>query len=275
MPFFTIITATHNAASTLPRLLESLSSQTCQDFNWIVQDGASSDDTMNIVERFRDRLPEVLSHSSEDSGIYDAWNKAIDRWRNRLGEWVLFLGADDMLASKNVLYRVQRKILNCASEKDFASGHILFVDNATEKITGRQEGRAKNFSLRYRQMPLPHSALFTRRHFFVPLCFDTRFYISGDYDFILRNWTWENQLCELDILVTKMGNSGISSSSSFLEKMQKEDFAAIKKQSVIYAYNYFFLKRIENIKKYFRYFLLGMPLGCRLYAKYKKLRNLS
>ena len=91
-PFFTIITSTYNAAATLPRLLDSLASQTCRDFNWIVQDGASSDATIQIVEQYRDRLPEVLADSGKDSGIYDAWNKAIDRWQDKMGEWVLFFG---------------------------------------------------------------------------------------------------------------------------------------------------------------------------------------
>ena len=102
-PFFTIITSTYNAAATLPHLLDSLASQTCRDFNWIVQDGASSDATIQIVEQYRDRLPEVLTDSGKDSGIYDAWNKAIDRWQDKMGEWILFLGADDKLADVNVL----------------------------------------------------------------------------------------------------------------------------------------------------------------------------
>ena len=96
-PFFTIITSTYNASATLPRLLDSLASQTCRDFNWIVQDGASSDATMQIVEQYHDRLPEILADSGRDKGIYDAWNKALDHWKDNLGEWIIFLGADDTL----------------------------------------------------------------------------------------------------------------------------------------------------------------------------------
>lgn len=78
-PFFTIITSTYNAEKALPPLLESLASQTCHDFNWIVQDGSSSDATMQIVEQYRNRLPEILADSRKDRGIYDAWNKALDQ----------------------------------------------------------------------------------------------------------------------------------------------------------------------------------------------------
>ena len=66
MPFFSVITSTYNAAATLPRLLDSLSAQTCRDFNWIVQDGASTDATMEIVEHYRPRLPAVLEKNKKD-----------------------------------------------------------------------------------------------------------------------------------------------------------------------------------------------------------------
>jgi glycosyltransferase involved in cell wall biosynthesis len=57
MPFFTIITATYNAAATLPRLLDSLSEQTCRDFELIIQDGASTDDTVAVAESIGTSCP--------------------------------------------------------------------------------------------------------------------------------------------------------------------------------------------------------------------------
>lgn len=103
LPFFTIITSTYNAEKSLPPLLESLVSQTCRDFNWIVQDGSSSDATMQIVEQYRDRLPEILVDSRKDRGIYDAWNKALDRWQAKLGKWIIFMGAGDTFCHQDSL----------------------------------------------------------------------------------------------------------------------------------------------------------------------------
>ena len=149
-PFFTIITSTYNAAATLPRLLDSLASQTCQDFNWIVQDGASSDTTMHIVEQYRNRLPEILADSSKDSGIYNAWNKAIDRWQDKMGKWILFLGADDRLADVNVLQRVQEKINRADANTLFAAGNIDICNISTEKIIKKFESKPGCFSRRFR-----------------------------------------------------------------------------------------------------------------------------
>lgn len=247
-PFFSIVTSTLNAARSVSRLLDSLASQTCRDFNWIVQDGASSDATMRIVEDYRHRLPEILANSSPDTGIYDAWNKALARWQDRLGEWVLFLGADDRLASPEVLARVQEKLCNAPAEKDFATGHILFMDDmdmtasTKEKHTGIWEGKIHNLSWKFRGMTLPHSGLFTRRRLFSPPCFSTRFRIAGDYDFILKHCHSKDQLLELDILITHMGNAGISSINK--KQVMNENFQVIKQYSLAHAvlYYLFFVK---------------------------------
>ncbi|MCC8194941.1 MAG: glycosyltransferase, partial [Deltaproteobacteria bacterium] len=100
-PFFTIVTATYNAAEVLSGLLDSLTAQTCQSFEVLIQDGGSSDATVEIIAGYKDRL-NVRWASEKDSGIYDAWNKALPAAR---GEWILFLGADDRLDAPDVLER--------------------------------------------------------------------------------------------------------------------------------------------------------------------------
>lgn len=121
-PFFSIVTATYNAEKTLPRLLNSLAAQTCRDFSWIMQDGASKDTTLAVAERYRSRLPQVLLASAPDSGIYDAWNKALDRTKGRLGQWVLFLGADDLLAADDVLEKAQLYLSSCPASIKYCCG---------------------------------------------------------------------------------------------------------------------------------------------------------
>src|SRR5262245_48790230 len=88
-PLITIVTATMNAAATLPITARSLAGQHGADFEWIVADGASTDGTLDYLSRCE--MP-VCWTSAPDRGIYDAWNKACRRAR---GEWLLFLGAGD------------------------------------------------------------------------------------------------------------------------------------------------------------------------------------
>lgn len=212
-PCFTIITSTWNAAATLPRLLDSLAAQTCRDFNWIVQDGASSDATLDIVERYRDRLPEILAAGGRDAGIYDAWNKAIDRWQDKLGEWVLFLGADDALAGPDVLAAVKEHLTGCPENVLYATGKMTFMDyeQGTSRPADHPTDYAEKFRQRFYGMPLAHPATFHRRSMLLQNRFDTSFRIAGDYDFILRTWTSPQQLLPLPLHVTFMALGGISS----------------------------------------------------------------
>jgi len=93
-PTISIITATYNAAEHLPRLIESLVAQTDQDFEWVVADGGSTDGTLEILEKAKSQLRNLVIDSRPDFGIYDALNKAV---RLASCEYYLVSGADDEL----------------------------------------------------------------------------------------------------------------------------------------------------------------------------------
>ena len=230
-PFFTIITSTKNASSTLPRLLKSLTTQSCQDFNWIIQDGASSDATMETVKQYYDRLPSIFADSCRDRGIYDAWNKALTRWQDKLGEWILFLGADDVLANPDVLTTVKEHLRSCPETVLYAIGELTFMEykNGVFHLTAPTMDTSKTFRQRFYGMPLAHSALFHRRCLFLHERFDISFKICGDYDFILRTWTSVQQLYSLPVPVTIMGAGGISSAPHMEKLRLLEKRRAIRK----------------------------------------------
>ncbi len=272
-PFFTIITSTYNAAATLPRLLDSLASQTCRDFNWIVQDGSSSDATMQIVEQYRDRLPEILANSGRDSGIYDAWNKAIDRWQEKMGEWVLFLGADDRLASKDILAKVQEDISYLPEDIIFVAGDMIYLDGKGEihsSFTTPHNDIA--FNQRFRGMPVPHTALFTRK-VIVQHKFDTSFRIAGDFDFILREFRMPSQLKQLGFLITYMGYGGISTDIITCDLNKKERLSIIKRYS-FYQFILFKIRYLKtNLLMCIKSFLLQSKFGTILFSYSKKIKD--
>lgn len=246
-PFFTIITSTYNAAATLPRLLDSLASQTCQDFNWIVQDGASSDSTMQIVEQYRDRLPAILANSSKDSGIYDAWNKAIDRWQDKMGEWVLFLGADDKFLDEDTLETAKNKIVNLEEYIIFAAGDIIILDRNNHIVHKTiLTNNAIAFKSNKLSMTIPHPSLFTRKKVIIQYKFDSSFKIAGDYDFLIKTWQRYDQLVPLHFIVTQMASGGISSNANYRKLLIRENFRIFLKiksiRGIIICFDEFFYK---------------------------------
>ena len=208
IPFFTIITATRNAAGSLPRLLESLASQTCRDFELIIQDGSSTDDTVAVAEAWRDRLPAFSIASEPDIGIYDAWNKALPCIG---GQWVLFLGADDALADVNVLRRTKERMLTYSPHVLFAAGDLFLCQADGTVVQEFQAQTDEGAAYLPQGITVSHSALFHRCSLFVSFQFDTRFRIAGDYEFLCRAWKMNAQAERLGFCVTRMALGGISS----------------------------------------------------------------
>ena len=137
-PLFTIITATYNASVDITRIAESLLSQTYQNFQWVVQDGASTDDTESIIKSYSDSL-NISFAREKDTGIYDAWNKALHRIE---GEWVIFFGADDIFKDKKSLEKLSEFILQNEQEKIITAKTLyipagIFLDG--KQYTPRQD----------------------------------------------------------------------------------------------------------------------------------------
>src|SRR3982750_4096075 len=103
MPLLSIIIPTFNSQITIERCLESLSKQTFRDFEILVIDGGSEDNTIGLVKEKQPVLPAVTLVSEKDEGTYDAMNKGIGL---STGTWLYFLGSDDWLYNEQVLQNV-------------------------------------------------------------------------------------------------------------------------------------------------------------------------
>ena len=105
-----IITINRNNASGLGKTIQSVLSQTWKDFEYIIVDGASSDDSVNVIRNHASMLGERLKWVSEsDTGIYNAMNKGI---RMSSGEYLLFLNSGDYLADISALEELQIESFN-------------------------------------------------------------------------------------------------------------------------------------------------------------------
>ena len=105
IPKFSIITVTYNAEDSIEGTVESVISQSFKSFEYIVIDGASTDNTNELLKNYKKQIDLIVSE--KDEGLYDAMNKGILLAK---GEFLLFLNAGDRLFNNTVLNKVDSAI---------------------------------------------------------------------------------------------------------------------------------------------------------------------
>ena len=91
--FISIITASYNSGKTIRMTLQSVLSQTYDSYEYIIIDGKSTDCTLDIIKEYQEKFDGKLKVvSEEDNGIYDAWNKGIQK---ATGKWIMFCLRDE------------------------------------------------------------------------------------------------------------------------------------------------------------------------------------
>ena len=120
-----IITINYNNCKGLRKTLESVISQTCQDFEWIVIDGGSTDGSKEVIEWYQDTI--TYWCSEPDKGIYHAMNKGIAKAN---GEYFQFLNSGDVLADVKVV----EHILPFLKEKEIYLANMYFASKVGEPV---------------------------------------------------------------------------------------------------------------------------------------------
>lgn len=176
LPLITVITVCRNAELLLEETILSVLGQDYPRVEYIIVDGASTDGTMSIVQRYASRLSFV---SEPDKGIYDAMNKGL---RVAQGTWVNFMNAGDTFADNTILSRIFGEggaVNACAGSKEelrVIGGNTLnvFPDGRVD------EHRAEPAEVIPYRLPFSHQASFVRIRPETP-CFCLDYKYSADY----------------------------------------------------------------------------------------------
>lgn len=170
-PVFTIITVNYNGAEDLRHTLHSIFGQRFTDFESIVQDGGSNDNSMAVAESF---LPNerLRIHSAPDDGIYDAMNRATAASR---GKWIIYLNAGDVFHDADVLSRMQ--VLLESQPLGVVYGNVL-GDYGDYRVRHQPAG----IELLWLRKPYHHQAMFIYGELARNEPFDLGFKIVADHE---------------------------------------------------------------------------------------------
>ncbi len=176
-----VITVAYNAAGTIRDAIRSVLSQTYENVEYIIIDGASSDGTVEIANEYRDKIATFVSEP--DSGIYDAMNKGI---RLATGDVIGFLNSDDMYQNDRVLERIANAFAD--PKIDACYGDLIYVDkDEIEKAVRYWKSRPFTKGLyQWGWMPA-HPTFYVRRRVYEELGgFDLEFKLQSDFEITTR-----------------------------------------------------------------------------------------
>ena len=173
-----IITPTLNCENTIDKCIKSIRSQTNILVQHIVQDGGSSDGTIEIL-----KANNIKFFQEIDNGIYDAMNKGAAR---ATGRFVMFLNGDDYLASPDILSKIVSKLDILGGGEIFGYGDICYVNKFDHIISSSKLKLFKKTNINIGFIQIPHPAMICSLNIIKQYPFDKSLNISADYKFQLQ-----------------------------------------------------------------------------------------
>ena len=219
-----IITSCFNREKTIAQAIESVLSQDYPDIEYIVVDGASKDNTLAIINRYKGSISHIISEP--DNGMYEGINKGI---RATTGDIIGLLHSDDFLFSTNTISRIVKRFEE--TQADFIYGNGLFVDsdNTDKVVRNWLGGKYSKWKVRHGWLPL-HPTCYIRKSCMDKWgLYDESYKIAADSDFLFR-YLYEADLKVeyLNEYIVKMRMGGLSTDSKRRKMMWEEDIRMYK-----------------------------------------------
>lgn len=252
----TIITVCFNAAAELEKTIRSVLSQKNCEIEYIIKDGASTDNTKAVVQRYEPQLRQLKNFvflSEKDTGLYDAMNIATKLAKET---YVLFLNSGDCLVDEDTIAFVEHGDF----EGDLLYGDMIQICEGRKQLRKANPDTVADFP---KNITFSHQALFIRTDVMQELLYDTSYPICADYEFFQRAYACGKRYRYMDRPICFFQLGGISYQRAF--ELLDETYDIQLKYGVISEQQYRTLKRKNRWKRLSRRLL---PKG--LYEQLKE-----
>ena len=226
-PLITVITVTYNAAPVIRDTLKSLEEQTFREFEHLVIDGASKDNTLNLIKDFSLNRSRIISE--KDKGLYDAMNKGL---KEAKGKYVIFINAGDRFHDPESLHYYA---LAASNDPDIIYGDTVIVNQKGDVIAPRHLSapRVLTKDSFANGMLICHQAFMVKKDL-APL-YDLKYRFSADYDWCVKciSNSERDKCINLNKITIDYLNDGLTDHNKF---------PSLKERFNIMTHHYGFLK---------------------------------
>ncbi len=208
-PLISIIIAVYNCEKYIERAIKSVLSQSASNFELIIIDGQSTDNTIDIVKKYKSDISTFITE--KDNGIFDAWNKGIKAAK---GDWICFIGSDDELYPSAIMKYTNylNKVINYRNI-DYVSSKVEYVDFDGKIL--QVDGNPWKWNEFRKHMSVVHvGSLHSVKYFEKHGLFNDEYKIAGDYEMLLRAQD-SLQAIFLNEITARMQMGGISSGHNY------------------------------------------------------------
>jgi glycosyltransferase involved in cell wall biosynthesis len=204
-----VITVTYNAEHTIERTLQSVHTQSHPHIEHIIVDGASTDKTLSLIQKFKIQNSKIISES--DNGIYDAMNKAAAM---ATGDYLCFLNAGDTFFTPDTVEKIinyQLSIINYLP--DILYGETAIVDDNGDFLSMRRLKTPETLTWKsFRHgMLVCHQAFIVKRELFEN--YDLSYRFSSDFDWCIRMMKKANRIQNTRLTLINYLNEGITTAN--------------------------------------------------------------
>lgn len=230
-----VVTCVYNGGKTIADTIESVRNQRYDDYEHLIIEGKSKDNTLEIVKMYMEKDSKIRLYSESDTGIYDAYNKGIKYSR---GEYIIFLNADDFFF-KDALKNIRD---NLSKTEEVFAFDIAMLNEYDQYFKIIRRSEIPRHSVGNPVILTP--ALVFKKSVFEKLgVFDTGFVISADYDIIARVVNSNLRIKYVGKLITAMREGGMSTNYKFEILKKREHLRVYKRhatpESKMWIFNLF------------------------------------
>jgi len=235
---FSIIVVSLNAEKTIGITLNSILEQTCTDYEIVIKDGKSKDNTLGMIPENE----KIRIYSESDRSVYDAMNQALDYAK---GKFIIFMNCGDTFYSPHVLERFYKVV----QEQALNGSELLYGNYAKD---GKVSTQCSVIDERYLiKSGLCHQTVFFGKEVFDKIGgFDDTMLICADYEIMVRAFFAGNRYIYVNEVVCNYLGGGLSEMKKNIPLVKKEGNIVRKRYfSGVKRYQYVFDKILKRLKK--------------------------